>query len=156
MTAGQIAKITGLAGVQIGDTVGAGRTPTAQRHFAPPTLETVVIPARASETGALHAALAQLAEQDPLINLRQDDIRHELTVSLYGEVQKEVIQATLADEFGLQVSFRGDHDDLRRATGRHGRCRGVHGRGRQSVPRHRGPTRGAGPGRVWHASSVSR
>ena len=106
VTAGQIAKITGLADVQIGDTVGRGRTPTPQRHFAPPTLETVVVPARPSDTGALHAALAQLAEQDPLINLRQDDIRHELTVSLYGEVQKEVIEATLADEFDLHVGFR--------------------------------------------------
>ena len=105
VTAGQIAKISGLAGVQIGDTVGPGRTPTPQRHFAPPTLETVVVPAHAGDNGALHAALAQLAEQDPLINLRQDDIRHELMVSLYGEIQKEVIEATLADEFGLQVSF---------------------------------------------------
>ena len=54
----------------------------------------------------LRVALAQLAEQDPLINVRQDDTRQELSVSLYGEVQKEVIQATLADEFGLDVTFR--------------------------------------------------
>lgn len=50
--------------------------------------------------------MAQLAEQDPLINLRQDDIRQEIFVSLYGEVQKEVIQATLASEYDLNVSFR--------------------------------------------------
>jgi ribosomal protection tetracycline resistance protein len=54
----------------------------------------------------LQAALAQLAEQDPLINLRQDDLRDEVYVSLYGEVQKEVIQATLADGYGLDVTFR--------------------------------------------------
>jgi ribosomal protection tetracycline resistance protein len=106
VTAGQIAKISGLPGVQIGDTVGSGRTATPQRHFAPPTLETVVVPARPGDAGALHTALAQLAEQDPLINLRQDDIRRELMVSLYGEVQKEVIEATLAEEFGLRVSFQ--------------------------------------------------
>src|SRR5262249_30396513 len=41
-----------------------------------------------------------------LINVRQDDIRHEISVSLYGEVQKEVIEATLAADFGLAVSFR--------------------------------------------------
>jgi ribosomal protection tetracycline resistance protein len=52
-------------------------------------------------------ALSTLAEQDPLINLRQDDERQELLVSLYGEVQKEVIQATLAGDFGLDVGFRG-------------------------------------------------
>jgi ribosomal protection tetracycline resistance protein len=49
--------------------------------------------------------LAQLAEQDPLINLRQDDLRQEVSVSLYGEVQKEVIQATLANDFGIEVGF---------------------------------------------------
>ena len=32
--------------------------------------------------------------------------RDEISVSLYGEVQKEVIEATLADEFGIAVEFR--------------------------------------------------
>ena len=54
----------------------------------------------------LHLALSQLAEQDPLINLRQDDRRGEMYVSLYGEVQKEVIQATLAQEYNIDVQFR--------------------------------------------------
>ena len=58
------------------------------------------------EKARLRAALAQLAEQDPLINVRQDDSRQELSVSLYGEVQKQVIQATLANDFGLDVTFR--------------------------------------------------
>lgn len=33
-------------------------------------------------------------------------MRGEVSVSLYGEVQKEVIQATLEDEFGIDVVFR--------------------------------------------------
>jgi ribosomal protection tetracycline resistance protein len=92
--------------VQIGDTIGPAAVAARQHLFAPPTLETVVVPATVADRPALYAALTQLAEQDPLINLRRDDIRRELQVSLYGEVQKEVIQATLAAEFGLQVSFR--------------------------------------------------
>ena len=63
-------------------------------------------PDRPSEKGALHVALAQLAEQDLSIDLRQDDLRQELSVSLYGEVQKEVIEATLARDYGLDVGFR--------------------------------------------------
>jgi ribosomal protection tetracycline resistance protein len=51
-------------------------------------------------------ALAQLAEQDPLINLRQDDTRQEISISLYGEVQKEVIQETLKNDFHIDVEFR--------------------------------------------------
>ncbi len=103
--AGRIARLHGLTEVRIGDAVG--RPPRlARQHFAPPTLETVVVPGDPSGRAALHAALSQLAEQDPLINLRQDDVRQEISVSLYGEVQKEVIQETLAAEYGLGVTFR--------------------------------------------------
>ena len=66
----------------------------------------MVVPTRPADKGRLHTALTQLAEQDPLINLRQDDTRQELYVSLYGEVQKEVIQATLASEYDIDVTFR--------------------------------------------------
>ncbi|MFE0147857.1 GTP-binding protein [Nonomuraea sp. NPDC059007] len=104
--AGQIAKLWGLDDIRIGDRIGEAAPGSDAHHFAPPSLETVVIPARPSEKGALRAALAQLAEQDPLIDLRQDDLRQEIFLSLYGEVQKEVIEATLADEFGLAVTFR--------------------------------------------------
>jgi ribosomal protection tetracycline resistance protein len=105
LPAGRIGKLWGLPDVRIGDPVG---TPPAthREHFAPPTLETVVVPARPADRGRLRQALTQLAEQDPLIDLRQDDRRGELSVSLYGEVQKEVIQATLAEEHGLEVGFR--------------------------------------------------
>ena len=106
VVAGQIAKLWGLGDVRIGDAIGVPRAGPAQQHFAPPTLETVIVPRRVADKGALHAALAQLAEQDPLINLRQDDVRQELYVSLYGEVQKEVIQATLATEYDIEVAFR--------------------------------------------------
>jgi ribosomal protection tetracycline resistance protein len=107
VAAGQIAKLWGLEGVQIGDPIGARRTAEpAAVQFAPPTLETVVVPAHAGELGRLHVALSQLAEQDPLFNLRQDDVRQELYLSLYGEVQKEVIQSTLASDFAIDVQFR--------------------------------------------------
>lgn len=103
--AGRIAKVWGLADVRIGDALGEPRG--AHGHvFAPPTLETVVVPGPGTDRGALHLALARLAEQDPLIGLRHDEIRQETSVSLYGEVQKEVVQATLAEEFGLDVTFR--------------------------------------------------
>ncbi|MGN6380730.1 MAG: GTP-binding protein [Gaiellales bacterium] len=105
VTAGEIGRLWGLSEIRIGDAIGAPRG-GAEHHFAPPSLETVVVPARPGELGALRSALAQLAEQDPLINVRQDDVRQEIAVSLYGEVQKEVIQATLGAEYGLDVAFR--------------------------------------------------
>jgi ribosomal protection tetracycline resistance protein len=119
-SAGQIARLRGLDEIQIGDQVfdlrgGSGGSsppePAAPRssswsepQFAPPTLESVIATRRPADRAALHVALGQLAEQDPLINVRQS--RGELAVSLYGEVQKEVIQATLADDFGIEATFR--------------------------------------------------
>jgi ribosomal protection tetracycline resistance protein len=64
------------------------------------------VPGDDGDAHRLRLALAQLAEHDPLINVRQDDARREISVSLYGDVQKEVIQATLADEFGIEATFR--------------------------------------------------
>ena len=103
--AGQIGKLWGLRDVQIGDTLGVPPAGRPRHRFAPPTLETVVTPRRPADKGALHTALTQLAEQDPLIGLRRDDVRGELLLSLYGEVQKEVIQATLASEYGVEAEF---------------------------------------------------
>jgi ribosomal protection tetracycline resistance protein len=106
VSAGQIAKVWGLVDARIGDSVGASRATSSGHYFAPPTLETVVVASRCADNAALHDALGQLDEQDPLINVRRDEVRNELLVSLYGEVQKEVIQATLADDFGIEVTFR--------------------------------------------------
>ncbi len=103
--AGEIAKLWGLAEIQIGDWLGEPRR-DVDHHFAPPTFESVVEPVDPADGQRLSVALGQLAEQDPLIDVRQDDTRAETSVSLYGEVQREVIEATLANEYGLEVAFR--------------------------------------------------
>jgi ribosomal protection tetracycline resistance protein len=106
VTAGGVAKLWGLPEIQIGDSVGDPPMRAMAHEFPPPTFESVVDPVRPDEREQLRAALKQLAEQDPLINVRQDDQRQEISVSLYGEVQKEVVEATLASEYGLEVEFR--------------------------------------------------
>ncbi|NIK56919.1 elongation factor G [Kribbella shirazensis] len=96
--AGQIVALRGLKSIRIGDQLGV-RTRQVGQLFAPPTLETVV---RARDRVRLFQALTQLAEQDPLIRVRKAD---DITVSLYGEVQKEVIASLLASEYGVEVTF---------------------------------------------------
>jgi ribosomal protection tetracycline resistance protein len=105
--AGQIARLWGLRQVRIGDALGLGRPANGSlgRQFAPPTLETAVTPVREADRSRLHAALVQLAEQDPLINLRMDEACRQTLLSLYGEVQKQVIEQTLAEEFGVAAEF---------------------------------------------------
>ena len=62
-------------------------------------------PVEPGQITRLRAALEQLAEQDPLISLRQRNEEGELSVRLYGEVQKEVIAETLSREYGVDVTF---------------------------------------------------
>ncbi|HEU0242394.1 MAG TPA: GTP-binding protein, partial [Candidatus Limnocylindrales bacterium] len=107
LAAGEMAAVRGLGAVRVGDAIGQpppGEAETAR--FPRPALEAVVVARRREEQGSLRAALNQLAEQDPLIDVRQDDHRHEIAVSLYGEVQKEVIAATLEREYGIAAEFR--------------------------------------------------
>jgi ribosomal protection tetracycline resistance protein len=104
-SAGAVAQLWGLAEIQIGDRIGETGAETVH-HFPPPTLESVVAARDPGDRARLRVALAQLAEQDPLIDVRQNDVLQEVSVSLYGEVQKEVIEATLASDYGIEVTFR--------------------------------------------------
>jgi ribosomal protection tetracycline resistance protein len=104
--AGDVVRVRGLASATVGGWVGHAIPGRVTRQFPRPALESVVDPVDPAQRGRLFAALQELAEADPLINLRLDDERHEIAVSLYGEVQKEVIAALLAEQFGVAVTFR--------------------------------------------------
>ena len=105
LPAGRIGRVRGLATARVGDPIGA--TPVGRSaQFAPPGLETVVVPDDPDTAGLLRIALGRIADEDPLVDLRQDERTDELAVSLYGEVQQEVIAARLAAEDGIGVTFR--------------------------------------------------
>ncbi|WP_445518252.1 tetracycline resistance ribosomal protection protein Otr(A) [Streptomyces sp. NEAU-174] len=107
LTAGNIARIKGLPGVRVGDRLGPVHdAPSDRRHFAAPSLQTLV---HAREPGAaaasrLHTALLDLADQDPLIHARAMP-GGATSVLLYGEVQKEIIAATLVQDYGIEADF---------------------------------------------------
>ncbi|WP_346767844.1 translation factor GTPase family protein [Knoellia koreensis] len=105
-TDGRIAVVRGWSGARVGDRFG----PQTRRRYAVeltrPSLETVVEPVDPTQRGRLFTGLTDLAEQDPLIALRQDDGRGEVAVSLYGEVQKEVLAALLEQDHGVRATFR--------------------------------------------------
>ncbi|MDR6189374.1 TetM/TetW/TetO/TetS family tetracycline resistance ribosomal protection protein [Agrobacterium pusense] len=105
LCAGQIGRVNGLADARVGDLVGATAIARGEFHFAPPTLETRIISRRPSEHANLWLALNQLAEQDPLISLRRNEETNDVFVSLYGEVQKEVIQSELSTGYGIAADF---------------------------------------------------
>jgi ribosomal protection tetracycline resistance protein len=101
--AGDVARVWGLPEIRIGDRLGETADLHDERFFAPPSLETLVRPTEPAQAGALYSALTRLSEQDPLISIRRAG--HDLTVRLYGEVQKEVLRTMLAEEFGIAAEF---------------------------------------------------
>jgi ribosomal protection tetracycline resistance protein len=104
LTAGHIARVRGLAEVRIGDRIGDTDARTRSRQFPPPSLEVAVRPTDPMRAPALRAALLALADQDPLIRAERGP-DGQSTVHLYGEVQQEVLQQTLATDFGVEAAF---------------------------------------------------
>jgi ribosomal protection tetracycline resistance protein len=101
--AGQIAAVRGTS-ARIGDTVG--RPPRRRTHrFPPATLQALVEPVDPAQRLTLFAGLAELAEEDPLIDLHLDEHDGEAVISLHGEVQKEVIGSLLEERFGVRARF---------------------------------------------------
>lgn len=107
IAAGEIAALHGLREARIGDRIGAGGGAARELPlaFPPPALESIVRPLDRSQITRLREALEQLAEQDPLISLRQRNESGEISVRLYGDVQKEVLTDTLSRDYGLGVWF---------------------------------------------------
>lgn len=105
--AGEIVALHGLRQARIGDRLGRGEhgPPGATLAFAPPALESVVHPLDPGQMTRMRTALEQLAEQDPLISLRQRNDAGDVSLRLYGDVQKEVVSETLLREFGISVVF---------------------------------------------------
>ncbi|MCU1686478.1 MAG: GTP-binding protein [Amycolatopsis sp.] len=103
VAAGRIAQVWGLDDVRIGDRLGLPGGTTSGSYFLPPAFETVVRAADPAEEPRLYPALRTLSEQDPLIHVRRGE--YEISVSLYGEVQQEVLKSQLESEFGVHVVF---------------------------------------------------
>ncbi|MFE2332573.1 tetracycline resistance ribosomal protection protein Otr(A) [Streptomyces coelicoflavus] len=102
LTAGNIAALTVPGGLRVGDRLGepADRAP----QFAPPTLHTLVRAVRPEQAAPLRSALLALADEDPLLHARPA-ASGATALLLYGEVQMEVLAATLAEEFGIDAEF---------------------------------------------------
>jgi ribosomal protection tetracycline resistance protein len=105
--AGDIVILHGLRAARIDDSIGGdeSRIRELDGAFPAPALESVVRPVDPGQITPLRAALEQLAEQDPLISLRQRNEAGEISLRLYGEVQKDVVLETLARDYGIGVTF---------------------------------------------------
>ncbi len=103
--AGEFCKAWGLADVKIGDVVGEWCERIQNLQLVQPQLETRIEAQEPAQSHELYQALVALTEEDPLINVSRDPFHGELYLRIFGEVQKEVLEALLQEKYGLAVRF---------------------------------------------------
>lgn len=100
--AGQVCAVTGLSHVEPGSPLGA--EPPGERAVLAPVLSYQVLTGDA-DVSTVVRALRELADEDPLLGVTWHEHLQEVHVQLMGAVQREVLQETLAERFGLAVDF---------------------------------------------------
>jgi ribosomal protection tetracycline resistance protein len=103
--AGEFCKAWGLKEARIGDVVGEWSHQIKALHFATPRLETRIEARRRDQEHKLYQVLLELAEEDPLIFVLKDEVHQAIYLRIFGEVQKEVLEAILMEQYGLEVLF---------------------------------------------------
>ena len=103
--AGEVAVVRGLSTIRVGDTFGPVES-RVEHHFPPATMQALVEPVDPTRRTALFTALTELAEGDPLIDVRVSADDEQIALSLHGEVQMEVIASLLEEAYAVPVRFR--------------------------------------------------
>lgn len=102
--AGDIGALYGLSNVRTGDIIG--ESPLLREvTLAMPLLKVQVFPKEPEQLPALVAAVRELAEEDPLLDMEWEKEERELYIKITGMIQLEVIAAFLKDRFQLEATF---------------------------------------------------
>ncbi|MCH3904486.1 MAG: TetM/TetW/TetO/TetS family tetracycline resistance ribosomal protection protein [Lactobacillus sp.] len=100
--AGQTCAVTGLKQTYPGQGLGS------EHDLPQPQLQPALSYAVQVDPSQIHAcltAMQTLADEDPLLHVQFDRHLQEIRVNLMGQVQLEVLQKRLADQFNLAVQF---------------------------------------------------
>ncbi|MBD5152650.1 MAG: TetM/TetW/TetO/TetS family tetracycline resistance ribosomal protection protein [Oscillibacter sp.] len=104
LTAGDIGALYGLSNARTGDIIGDEPLSRAVT-LAVPLLKVQVFPKAPEQMTELVAAIRELAEEEPLLDMEWEKEERELYIKITGMIQLEVIGAFLRDRFGLEASF---------------------------------------------------
>ncbi|MCI8623482.1 MAG: GTP-binding protein [Provencibacterium sp.] len=101
---GDAVGICGLGDIRVGDILGE----LPEQHASPlsvPLLKTQVLPEAGTDVHTLIAALTELAEEDPGLELHYLPGEEELDLSFTGPVQLEILSALAMERYQLALSF---------------------------------------------------
>ncbi len=101
--AGQLCAVTGLTRTYAGQALGA--QPSAPAPLVEAFLSCRVILPENSDIPTICSRLKRLEEEDPQLRFSWSEQHREITVSVMGDVQLEILQTLIAERFGLDVTF---------------------------------------------------
>ena len=102
---GMVCAVTGLTETYAGE--GIGDAPVSPEGLLVPVITWEILPGQGAHvrSAAMYRDLSMLAEEDPLLTVRYDERKRELTVSLMGRVQREVIAERIERQFGYRIRY---------------------------------------------------
>lgn len=104
LTAGDIGALYGISNVQTGDVIGEAPL-SREITLTVPLLKVQVFPKQPEQLTELVAAIRELTEEDPLLDMEWETEERELYIKITGMIQLEVITAFLKDRFDLEATF---------------------------------------------------
>jgi ribosomal protection tetracycline resistance protein len=104
VSAGEIGVLTNVDGLRVGDIIGnycgGIRTVTEVK----PIFSASVIPVKRADKPRLLDALFEMTLEDGQLDFTIDD-KSQITIKLFGEIQKEFIKIQLQDKYGIDTEF---------------------------------------------------
>jgi len=105
IVAGDIGIIYGLKNLQIGDVVGTQCDRMKKVSIAMPILKSKISPLYEGDKSKLFKVLTLLSEEDPLLQIETNNIEKEIYISLFGDIQMDVIKSILEEIYDIKVRF---------------------------------------------------
>ncbi|MBP3890995.1 MAG: NYN domain-containing protein [Solobacterium sp.] len=101
--AGQVVALKGIHSLQAGDAFGSEETKL--RLLNQPCITYALVVEEDIDRNKIQKVCEEIADEDPLLEMKYDTQSGEILFSLMGEIQKEVLQAKILEKTGITVSF---------------------------------------------------
>ena len=104
--AGEIGVLTNVDGLQVGDIIGVRCDSIRTVAEVKPIFSAGISPVKGADRARLLDALTEMNLEDGQLDFTIDD-NSQITLKVFGEIQKEFIKTQLQDKYGVDAEFSG-------------------------------------------------
>ncbi|MBP3879846.1 MAG: TetM/TetW/TetO/TetS family tetracycline resistance ribosomal protection protein, partial [Lachnospiraceae bacterium] len=101
--AGSVVAVCGLTDTYAGQGLGEAQTDNA--GLVVPILTWQVLLPQGTDPFRAYRDLCVLEEEEPMLSVRYNERKKEITVSLMGEIQREILKNLAMQRFGLEINY---------------------------------------------------